>query len=151
MALGDGPTAFAGNMALGAVDDADLAERVGEAIGREARAMGVNVVYAPVLDVATEPGQRRRIGIRSFGDDPAAVGRLGAAIVRGLQRGRRGRRGQALPGSRRRRPRTRITALGGRPRRRASGSRPCELRAVPGGDRGRGPAGDVRPTSPCPR
>ncbi len=85
LALGDGPTAFAGNMALGAVGDADLAERVGEAIGREARAMGVNVVYAPVMDVATNP-DNPALGIRSFGDDPAEVGRLGAAMIRGLQR-----------------------------------------------------------------
>jgi beta-N-acetylhexosaminidase len=85
LALGDGPTAFAGNMALGAVADADLAERVGEAIGREARAMGVNVVYAPVMDVATNPANPA-LGIRSFGDDAAEVGRLGAAMVRGLQR-----------------------------------------------------------------
>jgi beta-N-acetylhexosaminidase len=85
LALGDGPTAFAGNMALGAVGDADLAERVGEAVGREARAMGVNVVYAPVMDVATNP-TNPALGIRSFGDDAAEVGRLGAAMVRGLQR-----------------------------------------------------------------
>jgi beta-N-acetylhexosaminidase len=84
IALGEGPTAFAGNMALGAVGDDDLAERVGAAIGREVRAMGVNVVYAPVLDLATEPGNTA-LGIRSFGDDPAAVGRLGAAMIRGLQ------------------------------------------------------------------
>ncbi len=85
LALGDGPTAFAGNMAIGAVGDVDLAERVGEAIGREARAMGVNVVYAPVMDVATNPANPA-LGIRSFGDDAAEVGRLGAAMVRGLQR-----------------------------------------------------------------
>ncbi len=83
-ALGDGPTAFAGNMALGAVGDTDLAERVGRAIGLEARALGVNVVYAPVLDVATNPANAA-LGIRSFGDDPAAVARLGAAMIRGLQ------------------------------------------------------------------
>ena len=46
--------------------------------------MGVNVVYAPVLDLAGEPGNAA-LGIRSFGDDPAAVGRLGAAMIRGLQ------------------------------------------------------------------
>jgi beta-N-acetylhexosaminidase len=85
LALGDGPTGFAGNMALGAVGDPDLAERVGEAIGLEARAMGVNVVYAPVMDVATNPANPA-LGIRAFGDDPAEVGRLGAAMVRGLQR-----------------------------------------------------------------
>ena len=84
-ALGDGPTAFAGNMALGAIDDPALAERVGEAIGLEARAMGVNVVYAPVLDVASAPANAA-IGIRSFGDDPARVAALGVAFLSGLRR-----------------------------------------------------------------
>jgi beta-N-acetylhexosaminidase len=83
-ALGRGTTAFAGNMALGAVDDEGLAERVGAAIGREARAMGVNVVYAPALDLASEPANAG-LGIRSFGDEPGRVGALGAAMVRGLQ------------------------------------------------------------------
>ncbi len=83
-ALGDETTPFAGNMALGAVGDEDLAERVGAAIAREARAMGVNVVYAPVLDLASEPANTA-LGVRSFGDDPAAVARLGAAMIRGLQ------------------------------------------------------------------
>jgi beta-N-acetylhexosaminidase len=82
--LGDEPTQFAGNMALGAVGDHDLAERVGRAIGLESRAMGINVVYAPVLDLASEPANTS-LGVRSFGDDPAAVARLGAALVRGLQ------------------------------------------------------------------
>jgi beta-N-acetylhexosaminidase len=83
-ALGDDATQFAGNMALGAVGDEDLVERVGRAIGLEARAMGINVVYAPSLDLATEP-DNAAMGIRCFGDDPAAVGRLGAAMIRGLQ------------------------------------------------------------------
>jgi beta-N-acetylhexosaminidase len=46
--------------------------------------MGINVNYTPVLDLASEPGNAA-MGVRSFGDDPAAVGRLGAAMVRGLQ------------------------------------------------------------------
>ena len=89
LALGDGPTAFAGNMALGAVGDADLAERVGEAIGREARAMGVNVVYAPVMDVATNPANPA-LGIRSFGDDAAEVGATGRGDGPRPPAGRRG-------------------------------------------------------------
>jgi beta-N-acetylhexosaminidase len=84
IALGDASTQFAGNMALGAVDDEGLTERVGRAIGTEARAMGVNVVYAPVLDVASNP-LNPALGIRAFGDDPALVARHGAAMVRGLQ------------------------------------------------------------------
>lgn len=83
-ALGDSVTPFAGNMALGAVGDPDLARRVALALGREARAMGVNVAYAPVLDLASEPANVA-LGVRSFGDDPAAVGRLGGAMVRGFQ------------------------------------------------------------------
>jgi beta-N-acetylhexosaminidase len=46
--------------------------------------MGVNVVYAPDADLATNP-RNLVVGIRSFGDEPAAVGRLVAASVRGLQ------------------------------------------------------------------
>jgi beta-N-acetylhexosaminidase len=81
--LGDASTPFAGAMALGAVGDAGLAERVGAAIGRELRAAGVNVNYAPVCDLATSaanPG----LGVRAFGDDPAAAAGLVAATVRGL-------------------------------------------------------------------
>ncbi|HET9344702.1 MAG TPA: glycoside hydrolase family 3 N-terminal domain-containing protein [Candidatus Limnocylindrales bacterium] len=82
--LGDGTTPFPGAMALGAAGDPVLAERVGRAIGRECAALGVNVAYAPVCDLATNP-RNPAVGIRSFGDDPAGVGPLVAAFVRGLQ------------------------------------------------------------------
>ena len=105
--------------------------------------MGVNVVYAPVLDLATNPANPA-LGIRSFGDDPAR----GRPARRGdgprAAVGRRGRRGQALPGSGRRgrrTPTTRSASCTGVARR----ARRRELAAVPGGDRGRGPAGDVGP------
>jgi beta-N-acetylhexosaminidase len=84
--LGEGTTPFAGAMALGATGDERLAERVAGATARELRALGVNVNYAPVCDVATVPANPA-LGIRSFGDDPEAVGRLAAATVRGLQAG----------------------------------------------------------------
>jgi beta-N-acetylhexosaminidase len=82
--LGDGTTQFAGAMALGATGDEGLAARVAGATARELRALGVNVDYAPVCDLADNPGNPA-LGIRSFGDDPVAVGRLAAATVRGLQ------------------------------------------------------------------
>ena len=82
--LGDDTTPFAGAMALGAAGDPGLAERVGRAIGLECAAVGVNVAYAPVCDLATNP-RNPAIGIRSFGDDPAAVAALVAAFVRGVQ------------------------------------------------------------------
>ena len=83
-ALGDGATPFAGAMALGAAGDVELAERVAAAVGAELRAMGINLAYAPVCDLATNP-RNQVVGIRSFGDNPAAVGALAAATVRGLQ------------------------------------------------------------------
>lgn len=82
--LGEDTTPFAGPMALGATGDADLAERVARATALELRALGVNVNYAPVCDLATD-SRNPALGIRSFGDDPEAVGRLAAATVRGLQ------------------------------------------------------------------
>ena len=82
--LGDGTTPFAGAMALGATGDEELAERVAGATARELRALGVNVDYAPVCDVANNPANPA-LGIRSFGDDPEAAGKLAAATVRGLQ------------------------------------------------------------------
>jgi beta-N-acetylhexosaminidase len=82
--LGEGTTPFAGNMALGAAADPELVERVWRAMGLELRALGVTVNYGPVCDLATNPANPA-IGIRSFGDDPGAVGELVAAAVRGLQ------------------------------------------------------------------
>ena len=82
--LGGETTQFAGAMALGATGDDDLAERVAGATARELRALGVNVNYAPVCDLADNPANPA-LGIRSFGDDPEAVGTLAAATVRGLQ------------------------------------------------------------------
>jgi beta-N-acetylhexosaminidase len=84
VALGEGTTAFPGNMALGATGDADLARRVGYALGRELAAMGINVDYAPVCDVNTNL-QNPNVGVRAFGDDPALVGQMAAAMIGGLQ------------------------------------------------------------------
>jgi beta-glucosidase-like glycosyl hydrolase len=81
-----GGTAFPPPMALGAAADPALAREVGEATGREARALGLNAVFAPVLDLAIEP-ENPIVGTRAFGDDPAAVAELGAASVQGLQQG----------------------------------------------------------------
>jgi beta-N-acetylhexosaminidase len=82
--LGDGTTPFPGAMALGATFEPELAERVGRATGAELLAMGVNVDYAPVCDLASNP-DNLGLGIRSFGDDPATVAAFVAATVRGLR------------------------------------------------------------------
>ncbi len=79
-----GSTPFAGNMAIGATGDADLAYRVANAMGVELAAVGINVNYAPAVDVASEPSNPS-LGIRSFGDDPKAVAALSGAFVRGFE------------------------------------------------------------------
>lgn len=81
--IGSDATPFAGNMALGAAGDTELTRRVAAAIGRELRALGVNVNYAPVADLATQSANPA-VGTRSFGDDPAVVAEHVAATVRGL-------------------------------------------------------------------
>jgi beta-N-acetylhexosaminidase len=79
-----GTTQFPGNMALGATRSPELARRSGLAIGRELAAMGVNVNYAPVCDVNSNP-RNPAIGTRSFGEDPSVVAQLAGAMVEGLQ------------------------------------------------------------------
>lgn len=71
-------------MTVGASGDAELAERTGAALAATVRAVGANVNFAPVLDLALD-ADSTVIGNRAFGDDPATVAELGAAVVRGLQ------------------------------------------------------------------
>jgi beta-N-acetylhexosaminidase len=78
-------SSFPGNLALGAVDDVELTERVAAAIGGELAAAGVNLDLAPVADVNSDE-RNPIIGVRSFGSEPALVARHTAAFVRGLQR-----------------------------------------------------------------
>ena len=76
-------SSYPGNLALGAVDDVGLTEDMARSVGALARAAGIDVNYAPVADVNTEP-RNPVIGARSFGSDPALVARHVAATVRGL-------------------------------------------------------------------
>ena len=84
MLSGGSATVFPTNMAIGAADDDSLAYAAAFAIGREARAVGIHVVFAPVADVNNNPANPV-INTRSFGESPAAVARLTADFVRGLQ------------------------------------------------------------------
>ena len=72
-------------MALGALDDARLAEEVGAAVARGLRYLGINWNFAPVLDVNNNPANPV-IGERSFGEDPERVTRLARAWMRGSLR-----------------------------------------------------------------
>jgi beta-N-acetylhexosaminidase len=72
------------NMAVGATGDPAFARRQGELTAREARALGVQHVFAPVADVNNNAGNPV-INVRSFGEDPAEVARYVAAFVEGAQ------------------------------------------------------------------
>ncbi|PSQ98250.1 MAG: beta-N-acetylglucosaminidase [Bacteroidetes bacterium QS_9_68_14] len=73
-------------MAVGATRDPTLARRAGRITGREARALGVQHVFAPVADVNNNP-LNPVIGTRSFGEDPQLVARMVRAFVNGVQEG----------------------------------------------------------------
>jgi beta-glucosidase len=77
-------TCFPVAMARAASFDYALEERVGEAIGREARAQGANACLAPCLNLLRHPGWGR--AQESYGEDSQHIGEMGAAFVRGLQR-----------------------------------------------------------------
>jgi beta-N-acetylhexosaminidase len=72
--------------AVGRIGSEDLARKVGAGLAAELSACGIRWDLAPDVDVDTNP-DNPVIGDRSFGDDPALVGRLGAAVIRGLQEG----------------------------------------------------------------
>ena len=82
--LREGATVLPGNMALGATGSTELAERAGEITAVELAAVGVNLNFAPVMDVNNNLNNPV-IGRRSFGESPELVSRLGVAYLRGLQ------------------------------------------------------------------
>src|SRR5438874_10427846 len=71
-------------MAVAATGDPSLAEAEGRAVAREARAVGINHILAPVADVNVDP-DNPVINARSFGEDPQDVSRYVAAFIRGVQ------------------------------------------------------------------
>ncbi len=79
-------TDFGTNMLIGATGSSRLSEAAGRATAEEAHALGYHWCFAPVVDVNINPANPI-INVRSFGEDPAAVGRLGAAFVRGVEAG----------------------------------------------------------------
>lgn len=76
-------TCFPPAVALGSSWDADLLERVGAALGAEAKAEGVGVLLGPGINIKRSPLCGRNFEYLS--EDPILSGRLGAALVNGLQ------------------------------------------------------------------
>jgi beta-N-acetylhexosaminidase len=79
-----GATDFPSLMAVGAAGDERLAYEMGRITALEARAVGIHVPFAPVLDVNNNP-DNPIINVRSFGASPADVSRMGIAFIQGVQ------------------------------------------------------------------
>ena len=75
---------FPWNMAVGATGNPDYARRQGGVTAREARALGVHQIFAPVADVNNNAANPV-INVRSYGEDPREVARFVAAFVEGAQ------------------------------------------------------------------
>jgi beta-glucosidase len=79
----DTGTVFPAPIGLAATWDPKIAQRTAESIAAEARANGVDMILAPVLDLARDPRWGRVE--EDFGEDPYLTGRMGLAYVRGAQ------------------------------------------------------------------
>jgi beta-glucosidase-like glycosyl hydrolase len=76
---------FPKNMMLGAIGDNEWLIRYGEEVGRECRELGVQINFAPVLDVNSRV-ENPVIGMRSFGENPHLVAEKGLAYAQGLEK-----------------------------------------------------------------
>ena len=81
-----GGTSFPPTMALGAIGDERFVREFARITALEARAVGVHLNFAPVLDVNSNP-DNPVINTRSFGENPASVALFGAAYIEGAHEG----------------------------------------------------------------
>jgi len=79
----EGATAFPVGMARAATWDPDLERRVGEAMGRELRSIGGNVLLAPTINNLRHPSWGR--SQETYGEDVHLLSRMGVAFVQGVQ------------------------------------------------------------------
>lgn len=75
---------WAPNMAIAATGDVKWARFQGEATALQARAIGVNWLFAPTSDVNNNPNNPV-INVRSFGEDPVMVAEFARAFIEGAQ------------------------------------------------------------------
>jgi len=79
-----GATRLPRAMVIGATGDEQMAFNAGVVGATEARAVGVNIDFYPVVDVNNN-ARNPVINLRSFGEDPALVSRMAVAYIRGIQ------------------------------------------------------------------
>ncbi len=88
-AILNGLTNVPSNMAIGATWRPELAQQVGQVVGRELANLGINMLLGPSLDVleSPDPVGPSDLGVRSFGGDPYWVGVMGSAYTAGVHIG----------------------------------------------------------------
>lgn len=84
MRMLDSVAKFPDQLTLGAVQDAAIVYEVGKAIGAQCKREGIQVNYAPVVDINNNPNNPV-INFRSFGEDKYKVALFGTQIMRGIQ------------------------------------------------------------------
>lgn len=80
----DGTTRFTPAMGVAATGNPQNAYVKGQVTTREAKALGVHQVFAPVLDVNNNP-QNPVINVRSYSADPDIVAEFGQAFIEGIE------------------------------------------------------------------
>ena len=80
----DSVNKFPYQLTLGALNDSSLIYELGKAVGEQCKRIGVQVNYAPVVDINNNPNNPV-IGYRSFGEDKNKVTRFGLAYMKGMQ------------------------------------------------------------------
>ena len=76
-------TFYPGSMTLAATDLSN-AEIVGHMMGKHLISLGINMNFAPVLDINNNP-KNPIIGIRSYSDKPEIVSKYGIELIKGMQ------------------------------------------------------------------
>ena len=82
--MGDASTCFPVSMARAATWDPELEQKVGEALGVEARSLGANLFGGVCVNLLRHPSWGR--SQETYGEDPMLLGSMGSALVRGVQR-----------------------------------------------------------------
>ena len=135
---------FPWNMAVAATGNPEYARRQGEITAREARALGVHQIFAPVVDVNNNAANPV-INVRSYGEDPADGRSFRCGVYRGRAGGRRNRHGETFSRTRRYRYRFTSRLAGDQYRTRAlEHGRVCSFPGVSECRRGRGDGGPHR-------
>ena len=79
-----GATLFPSNMAVAATNDSYNAYLQGEITAKEAKALGIHMIFAPVLDVNNNPNNPI-INLRAYSDQPDIVADFGIQFIKGIQ------------------------------------------------------------------